>query len=156
MDHKLHLDGVSFQTKRFASKSVQSLASYDATERHTDSGLENLVKLLPLLTLGYNNTRILSSSYRFHQVMTDASVWLMACSNSEDVIMHVNRLMGAIDVAIRELFISWTVSLLGDGLDNKVNDEYQGISMNNIQQGGISKRPFSSLANSYFYFIQVV
>ncbi|XP_045516056.1 dynein axonemal heavy chain 2 [Pieris brassicae] len=45
------------------------------------------------------------------KVMTDASVWLMACSNSEDVIMHVNRLMGAIDVAIRELFISWTHNL---------------------------------------------
>ncbi|KAM3963696.1 LOW QUALITY PROTEIN: dynein heavy chain 2, axonemal kl-2 [Aphomia sociella] len=42
------------------------------------------------------------------KVMTDASVWLMPCSNSEDVIMHVNRLMGAIDVAVRELFISWT------------------------------------------------
>ncbi|CAG4949533.1 unnamed protein product [Colias eurytheme] len=45
------------------------------------------------------------------KVMTDASVWLMACSNSEDVIMHVNRLMGAIDVAIRELWISWTHNL---------------------------------------------
>lgn len=42
------------------------------------------------------------------QVMTDAA-WMMPCSNSEDVIMHVNRLMGAIDVAIRELWISWTV-----------------------------------------------
>ncbi|XP_052739543.1 dynein axonemal heavy chain 2 [Bicyclus anynana] len=42
------------------------------------------------------------------KVMTDACVWLMPCSNSEDVIMHVNRLMGAIDVAIRELWISWT------------------------------------------------
>ncbi|XP_037870398.1 dynein axonemal heavy chain 2 isoform X3 [Bombyx mori] len=45
------------------------------------------------------------------KVMTDASVWMMACSNSEDVIMHVNRLMGAIDVAIRELWISWTHNL---------------------------------------------
>ncbi|CAH0714647.1 unnamed protein product, partial [Brenthis ino] len=42
------------------------------------------------------------------KVMTDASVWLLPCSNSEDVIMHVNRLVGAIDVAIRELWISWT------------------------------------------------
>ncbi|KAJ8721222.1 hypothetical protein PYW07_001997 [Mythimna separata] len=41
-------------------------------------------------------------------VMTDASAWLLPCSNSEDVIMHVNRLMGAIDVAIREIWISWT------------------------------------------------
>ncbi|CAG9785840.1 unnamed protein product [Diatraea saccharalis] len=45
------------------------------------------------------------------KIMTDASVWLMPCSNSEDVIMHVNRLMGAIDVAIRELWISWTHNL---------------------------------------------
>ncbi|XP_046962283.1 dynein axonemal heavy chain 2 [Vanessa cardui] len=45
------------------------------------------------------------------KVMTDASVWLLPCSNSEDVIMHVNRLVGAIDVAIRELWISWTHNL---------------------------------------------
>nr|XP_049696661.1 dynein axonemal heavy chain 2 [Helicoverpa armigera] len=44
-------------------------------------------------------------------IMTDASAWLLPCSNSEDVIMHVNRLMGAIDVAIRELWISWTHNL---------------------------------------------
>ncbi|XP_053613118.1 dynein axonemal heavy chain 2 isoform X1 [Plodia interpunctella] len=42
------------------------------------------------------------------KVMTDASVWLLPCSNSEDVIMHVNRLVGAIDLAIRDLFVSWT------------------------------------------------
>ncbi|KAJ0175845.1 hypothetical protein K1T71_009004 [Dendrolimus kikuchii] len=45
------------------------------------------------------------------KVMTDASVWLMPCSNSEDVMLHVNRLMGAIEVAIRELWISWTHNL---------------------------------------------
>ncbi|XP_063358685.1 dynein axonemal heavy chain 2 isoform X1 [Cydia amplana] len=44
------------------------------------------------------------------KVMTDAA-WMMPCSSSEDVIMHVNRLMGAIDVAIRELWISWTHNL---------------------------------------------
>ncbi|XP_050668613.1 dynein axonemal heavy chain 2 [Leptidea sinapis] len=54
------------------------------------------------------------------KVMTDASVWLMVCSSSEDVIMHVNRLMGAIDVAIRELWISWTHNL----------DEKCGVGLN--------------------------
>lgn len=42
--------------------------------------------------------------------MRDASVWMMKCSSSEDVIMHVNRLVGAIDVNIREIWIAWTVS----------------------------------------------
>lgn len=46
------------------------------------------------------------------QIMTEASVWLMGCSNSEDVIMHCNRLTGAIDVGVRELFISWTVYIM--------------------------------------------
>ncbi|OWR49571.1 putative 1-beta dynein [Danaus plexippus plexippus] len=45
------------------------------------------------------------------KVLIDASVWMMPCSNSEDVVMHVNRLMGAMDVAIRELWISWTHNL---------------------------------------------
>ncbi|RVE54736.1 hypothetical protein evm_000503 [Chilo suppressalis] len=54
------------------------------------------------------------------KIMTDASVWLLPCSNSEDVIMHVNRLMGAIDVAVRELWISWTHNL----------DEKCGVGLN--------------------------
>ncbi|XP_050561707.1 dynein axonemal heavy chain 2 [Spodoptera frugiperda] len=53
-------------------------------------------------------------------VMTDASAWLLPCSSSEDVIMHVNRLMGAIDVAIRELWIAWTHNL----------DEKCGVGLN--------------------------
>ncbi|XP_068632350.1 dynein axonemal heavy chain 2 [Battus philenor] len=53
-------------------------------------------------------------------VMTDASVWMMKCSNSEDVIMHVNRLTSAIDVSIRELWISWTHNL----------DEKCGVGLN--------------------------
>ncbi|XP_013149055.1 PREDICTED: dynein heavy chain 2, axonemal [Papilio polytes] len=44
-------------------------------------------------------------------VMRDASVWMMKCSSSEDVIMHVNRLVGAIDVNIREIWIAWTHNL---------------------------------------------
>ena len=61
--------------------------------------------------------------YNLPQVMTDASVWLLPCSNSEDVIMHVNRLVGAIDVAIRELWISWTVRYFFlEMRQNKMND----------------------------------
>ncbi|KAI5642765.1 dynein-1-beta heavy chain, flagellar inner arm I1 complex [Phthorimaea operculella] len=54
------------------------------------------------------------------KVMTDAAVWLMPCSNSEDVIMHCNRLTSAIEVGIRELWISWTHNLdekCGNGLN---------------------------------------
>ncbi|KAL4719865.1 hypothetical protein ACJJTC_002863 [Scirpophaga incertulas] len=58
------------------------------------------------------------------KIMNDASVWLMPCSNSEDVVMHVNRLTGAIDVAIRELWISWTHNLdekCGAGLNRTLD-----------------------------------
>ncbi|CAG4999301.1 unnamed protein product [Parnassius apollo] len=72
------------------------------------------------------------------KVMTDASVWMMQCSNSEDVIMHVNRLTGAIDVAIRELWISWTHNLddkCGAGLNRTLmrkSAEKEGLMECNI------------------------
>lgn len=60
-----------------------------------------------------------NSKYYLHlfpQIMTDAA-WMLHCSNSENVMMNANRLMGAIDVAIRELWISWTVILFIEFLD---------------------------------------